>query len=636
MVQNTSMHVRQIFQTTKRGTKRSYTQIVRSVRRPDGVPATEVVAHLGPTDPVLLANLKEAFRAARRRVFVASRHEDPSASPGAGAGVTISIRENLVFLSLAVVSMFFRQLGLDRVLDRIEMARGRSARLSAVVEALVAHRCLEPGSKLAFQRWIRRTAVKEVMGVGDAALNNTRVHRALDELAQVDSALQDEVAAKVVALGAPRLLYLDLTDTWFDEGGGSLARRAHTKAGHRSKRKIHIALLVNENGLPMRWSLLPGALCETTILPDWIAELGQRSWSEKAVLVFDRGMTCVENLSMLVGNGEYGGTSGGRPFLTSVKADLIPTCIQLDTALLDQVQLLSDDAPPRRVEEACGALGLLRLDRETYARDFGVIQPPGSRGDRSCLPTMRMYLYFNREIQRGKRAGRHERLEKARQFVAALNEELRAAKRPRQAEPTRRKVTRLLEKLELLEVLTVTLQPHQVAGRTKPIASFQVQLDIRHDMLRNASRYDGLTLLVGHPMIEMDTDEAIDAYRQKNVIEADFCTIKSVLRLRPTFHWTDAKIQSHVTICILALLVERIIESKLAANSLPATSAPRSANALLHELAPIHLNRLHVNAVDHSTRTYASPRVHELLRALGALGLLDTYPESLTVPLNSP
>lgn len=389
----------------------------------------------------------------------------------------------------------------------------------------------------------------------------------------------------------------------------------------------------------MRWQLLPGALCETTVLPDWVTELDQRSWSAEAVLVFDRGMSCVDNLSRLVGNGQYGGASGGRPFLTSVKADLIPTCVALDTALLDELQLLPDDSPSTKVAEACEALGLLHLSRETYARDLGTTQPPMSRGrGRSRLPAMRMYLYFNREIQQGKRAGRQERIEKVRDFVAALNEELRSAKRPRKAEPTLRKVTRVLEKLQLLEVVSVTLQPLQVAGRTKSIASFQVQLDIRQDMLRNASRYDGVSLLVGHPLLQMDAAEAIAAYRQKNVVEADFCTIKSVLQLRPTFHWTDAKIQSHVTLCILALLVERAIETTLAASSLPAASAPRSANALLHEIDSVFLNRVRVDDNDLSTRTYASQRTRRLLRCLHAHHLLDTYPESRTVsvPVSTP
>jgi hypothetical protein len=142
------------------------------------MPATEVIAHLGPTDPVLLANLKEAFSAARRKVLLAPRQEPDTAPQRPHAVVRVSVRENLIYLPLAVVSMFFRKLELDAILNRLEILRGRTARLSSVIEALVAHRCLEPASKLAFQRWIAKTASIEALGVAEERLNNTRAPRA--------------------------------------------------------------------------------------------------------------------------------------------------------------------------------------------------------------------------------------------------------------------------------------------------------------------------------------------------------------------------------------------------------------------------------------------------------------------------
>jgi len=609
-------------------------QLVHSVRRPDGMPATKVLAHLGAFDEVLHANLKAALAASRNGTVVKAEDDSVEGERDRSQDVAVCVRAQLVYLPFAVVSRFFRQAGLKKILDDVELGKGRAARLSEVVETLVVHRCLEPGSKLAFQRWIANTAVNEILGVSDRALNNTRVHRGLDELAQVDAALQDHVASAITAHGVPQVLYLDLTDTWFDAGGGSLSRRAPTKAGHRSRRKIHVALLVNETGLPMRWSLLPGALSETTVLPGWIDELDQREWSERAVLIFDRGMSCIENLKRLVGTGELEGPKAGRPFLTSVKADLISRCLDLDPDLLDQLQSVSDDAPASQITSACRALGLDYCNRETYVLDLGVRQPPVSRArSHSFVPAMRMYLYFNREIQRGKREGRHDRMAKAVRLIDKLNQELRLAQKSRQQRHTLRKVNSILEKLKLLEIFTATLVPFDIPGSTTTIKSFQVKVDVRDDMLRFASRYDGVTLLLGHPKLQMTAEQAIMAYRHKNVVESDFRTIKSVLLIRPTFHWTDAKIKSHVTICILALLVERLIEAKLPQAS-SSDSEPRSADALLRELASVQLHRLRVNGTDHTSRTWANPRTKTLLRSIGALDLLDACPETVTVTQN--
>ena len=49
-------------------------------------------------------------------------------------------------------------------------------------------------------------------------------------------------------------------------------------------------------------------------------------------------------------------------------------------------------------------------------------------------------------------------------------------------------------------------------------------------------------------------------YREKNCVEQDFRHIKSEIELRPLWHHTDAKVRAHVTLCMLALLVDRILE----------------------------------------------------------------------------
>jgi len=611
-------------------------QVVSSYRRPDGMPATKVVAHLGPYDPVLSENLAHAFAASRMGQCLEPKRDSAEGLQEAAGYVDVRVRKNLTYLPVAVVSHFFRNFGLDELLNGLLPKPPRAADGTAVIEALVANRCDEPGSKRAFQEWLKQAAITEVIRVDGERMNNTRVHRVMNELAAIDKKLQERIEDKIVANGTPLLLYLDLTDTWFEAGGGKLARRGRTKQGHRSKKKIHIALLVNEAGLPIRWSLLPGALSETTVLPEWLDYLSNRPDLNPAVLVFDRGMPCTENFLKLVGNGQLDGQDGGRLFLTSVKSDAIPTYVEIDTDALDALQVLAGEASAEDVATACAVLGLHHLKQETYASDLGIVNPPMPKTKRRVQPpSMHGYVYFNREIQRTKRAGRQEKIDKVHRFVAELNEELRHAKQPRKPDPTRRKVTRLLEKLKLLEIFDVQVEPFDAEGKKKPIASQQIKLKLREDMLRNTRRYDGITLLVAHPKLEMTVDYAISCYRQKNVVEADFRTIKSVLKLRPTFHAQDPKIQSHVTFCVLALLVERLIEEKLLQSDLPSKFRPESADAMLKELASVELNRLVIQGQDFTSRTEADDRIRQLLIAIGAEHILDAFPETVRLPVST-
>ena len=610
------MFVRRIRQRRASGEPRQYLQIVESYRREDGKPAHRVLAHLGAGDDLLFENLKAAFRAARRGQPVVEQVEAP------GQAVTVAVTKDLDYLGVAAAVQFFRQAGLGEVLDGLWPAQQRDVATAKVVEALVAHRCVEAGSKLAFQRWLEHVACEQIFEVAPGRLNNTRVHRCLDELAAADAELQRRVARRLVTRqGRPRVLYLDLTDTWFEAGGGSLARRGETKAGHRSTKKINIALMVDEGGLPLRWELLPGALSETTVLPKWLPRLSEQPDYAQAVLVFDRGLPCIENFLRLLDPEE------GRLFLTGIKSDAIPTYLHLDELALDALQALGDEATPAALSQACEALGLAARagSRNTFRKDFGLVEPPkpNSRNKRRP-PPMRMYVYFNPDIWRTKRQARSERLASARSFVDDLNGQLAAAKRSRQPGPIRSAVTERLRKLKLLECHEVELEPLDLPGRTKAIRTYQVKLRLKEDALRNMQRYDGLSLLLAHPEAALTCDEAISIYRQKNVVEAGFRTIKSVLDLRPTFHWTDHKIQAHVTLCVLALLVDRLIEERLA-------NAPHdSAASALAALGAVHLHQLAIDGIQHSCLTTPSPDVRTLAATLGLSDLLTTIPTKVT------
>ena len=67
-------------------------------------------------------------------------------------------------------------------------------------------------------------------------------------------------------------------------------------------------------------------------------------------------------------------------------------------------------------------------------------------------------------------------------------------------------------------------------------------------------------------------------------LEKDFQTIKSLVKLRPIYSYTDPKVQAHVALCILALLVQRSLEQRLRAAGL-SLSAPACIDILKIELA---------------------------------------------------
>ena len=59
----------------------------------------------------------------------------------------------------------------------------------------------------------------------------------------------------------------------------------------------------------------------------------------------------------------------------------------------------------------------------------------------------------------------------------------------------------------------------------------------------------------------LSTDDVGQGYKAMMIIESCFRRIKTTgLRIRPVYHWTPHRIISHVKICVLSLLLERVAE----------------------------------------------------------------------------
>jgi len=83
----------------------------------------------------------------------------------------------------------------------------------------------------------------------------------------------------------------------------------------------------------------------------------------------------------------------------------------------------------------------------------------------------------------------------------------------------------------------------------------------------NAKRIDEKKRLAGRFMIVTDTDlpiwDIVKGYKDLWRIERSFRTIKSFLEIRPVNHRKEERIEAHVFICVLSLLIARLFEKSM-------------------------------------------------------------------------
>lgn len=188
---------------------------------------------------------------------------------------------------------------------------------------------------------------------------------------------------------------------------------------------------------------------------------------------------------------------------------------------------------------------------------------------------LRAIAYFNPQMQQNRRKHAQEKVDKAREHVRQLNAAVAAGTSHRTPRELYAAVERQLRELGLLTLFTIELTKEQTN-----CPQVEIQLNTAEWTKRRAR--DGLCIIVSNPSVELQPEEACRLYRSKDAVEKDFQTIKTVIRMLPIRHWTDPKVTAHITICILALALERLLRD--------AISPEMSAERALELLSSCHLN----------------------------------------------
>ncbi|MBX5467298.1 MAG: hypothetical protein K6U14_07375 [Firmicutes bacterium] len=82
----------------------------------------------------------------------------------------------------------------------------------------------------------------------------------------------------------------------------------------------------------------------------------------------------------------------------------------------------------------------------------------------------------------------------------------------------------------------------------------------------------------------------VAAYKQAWQIVRAFRTRKSQLDLRPMFHWTDARIRGHVTVCLLGLVLEYPLQRLLREAGVTASTRTVLADLERVQAVPLTVN----------------------------------------------
>ena len=312
----------------KDGKVHRYWSLVRSVRVGRRV-IQQTVAHLGELDErgrVEARALAQHLIGAPERAQLFDDGSGHLTVPVRLKGIRIGRSRQFgdVYLALAL----WRGIGLEELCARLLPVGQERIAWAKMAAVLVAARFCEPSSELHIaEDWYRRTALCDLLQLGDEEVNKDRLYRGLDHLLAHKAALEAHLSKRcgeLFAVNNEVLLY-DVTSTYFEgqAKANPQAQRGYSRDHRPDCKQVCIALVVTFDGFPLGYEVFARNTHDSRTLQTIVATMEARHGMLGRVWITDRGMASAENMAWLRQTGRRYIIGAPKSELKKFGADLV-------------------------------------------------------------------------------------------------------------------------------------------------------------------------------------------------------------------------------------------------------------------------------------------------------------------------
>ena len=401
-----------------------------------------------------------------------------------------------------VIEALWERLGIGKELRDICKAKKIKVPYERALLAMVANRLCEPESKLGvWDRWLSKVYLPSCQ-----SLKLEQMYEAMDLLYEHRQQIEKNIFFHTADLFNLKvdLIFYDTTTASFSidyededfDEPGSGLRKFGKSKENTWSPQVVVALAVTREGLPVRCWVFPGNTTDSTTVEKVRSDL--RGWSlGRALFVADAGINSEDNRQEL-------GRACGKYLLA---------CRMANVAEIKR-DVLSKRGRYTVIKDNLQAKEVIIGDGEMRKRYILCFNPKEA------------------ERQRKHRA----------KVIEILEKEL--ARHPNKKASAQWAID-LLASQRYKRYLTISKSNNIRIDRAK---------------VREAKKYDGKWVLeTNDDTISMQ--DAASGYKGLMVIERCFRSLKRTqIKMTPMFHWVPRRIETHVRICVLALLIERVAE----------------------------------------------------------------------------
>lgn len=457
--------------------------------------------------------------------------------------------DNLRNVGYAVLKDLYKQLELDKFWKLVLRKTSIQYDLEAVFRLLVFSRILYPGSKR--DTFLNKSAYFEDMD--GFSLKDT--YKALDVFDQYDEQLQKWIyshSSKICERDMS-VSYFDCTNYYFDigrsdmdtfdddgrpvDGKGNPAEIKYRKRGpeknHRPDPIVEMGLLMDKDGIPLAFDLFPGNESEKVHMRPIINRVKSQFGSGRVIFVADRWLNTSDNIYFLNGDNKADhNPRDGYVYGQSVRG--------ADAEF--KAWVLKGDYKTEKLTDDDGREVTFTHKSRIHPKTIQVnTTVPGQKKKRkkSVSIDQKQMAYYSEKYAKKQKHDRDIMVARAKDLI----------KHPKKYD----KITAAGSGAYVQNIAFDKSTGEIIEGR---------ELVLDEAKIAEEEKYDGYYSIVTSEL-KMSDHEMRETYRGLARIEETFKISKTEFESRPVFVWTNEHIEGHFATCFTALVLIRLLQSKL-------------------------------------------------------------------------
>ncbi len=449
-------------------------------------------------------------------------------------------------LGYAVVMKIYHELELDRFFNNKARHETFEYSTNSIMKLLTITRIIHPSSKRSSYDYKDRFFERFDFELHD-------VYRALSHFAKIGTECQRFISDQIQAKFGrdTSLIYFDVTNFHFEIDKTDDLRKRGKEKNNRPDPIVQMALAMDADGIPLYYKLFSGNTHDSKTFIPVFNDVCVRFTPGRVVAVADMGCTSSDNIFFLKG-GDRDKRVNGYVFSFSIRkgSEMFKKYVLNDSGYTD-----SDG-------KALKADFDYKIKSRIEVREIQVTMKNGSK--KTILIDEKQVVFWSKNYADKARAEREEIIKKAQAVIS---------------EPKKYNKSTVHGAAMYIKNIVFDKKTGEICEEPGNKMVFNNEKAIED------AKYDGYYCLITSEL-EMSNPRIIEIYRGLSDIEDNFKVAKSNLDIRPVFVSREDRIDAHVLICFISLVIMRLIQKKTATEFTPeqiATCLKNISCSLEHE-----------------------------------------------------